>query len=131
MTQCAVYTCHYYAGSIPERDGDKLYNTCTVFNPDGELIAKYRKVCHHHIFKITRITHCYSITEKDCELHVHVLFSYSQYCVEDMNRKLTLFFLFIRCICLISMYLERYVSRSPRHYLLVQDLLSLKQVNVL
>lgn len=40
ITQCAVYTCHYYAGSIPERDGDKLYNTCTVFNPDGELIAK-------------------------------------------------------------------------------------------
>ena len=44
-SHCAVYICHYHAGSIPERDGDKLYNTCTVFNPDGELIAKYRKVC--------------------------------------------------------------------------------------
>ena len=56
MTQCAVYTCHCYAGSIPERDGDKLYNTCTVFNPDGELIAKYRKVCHLKIL-ILKITH--------------------------------------------------------------------------
>jgi len=32
------------AGTIPERDDDKLYNTCTVWAPDGKLIAKYRKV---------------------------------------------------------------------------------------
>ena len=31
-------------GSIPERDGDKLYNTCTVWNPQGDMIAKHRKV---------------------------------------------------------------------------------------
>lgn len=31
-------------GTIPERDGDKLYNTCTVWGPDGALIAKHRKV---------------------------------------------------------------------------------------
>lgn len=31
-------------GTIPEVDGDGIYNTCTVWNPDGELIAKYRKV---------------------------------------------------------------------------------------
>ncbi len=31
-------------GSIPERDGNKLYNTCTVFDPNGTLIAKHRKV---------------------------------------------------------------------------------------
>lgn len=31
-------------GSIPERDGEKLYNTCTVFDPEGNLIAKHRKV---------------------------------------------------------------------------------------
>ncbi|XP_039255801.2 omega-amidase NIT2-like [Styela clava] len=37
-------------GSIPEKDGDgKLYNTCTVWNPDGEMIAKYRKM---HLFDI-------------------------------------------------------------------------------
>lgn len=31
-------------GSFPEKDGDKLYNTSTVWNPNGELIAKHRKV---------------------------------------------------------------------------------------
>lgn len=36
-------------GSIPEKDGDKIYNTCTVFNPNGEMIAKHRKV---HLFDI-------------------------------------------------------------------------------
>ncbi|KAJ7489966.1 carbon-nitrogen hydrolase [Mycena galericulata] len=38
-------------GSIPERDahGDKLYNTCTVYNPDGDLVAMHRKV---HLFDI-------------------------------------------------------------------------------
>ena len=32
-------------GSIPERSGDKLYNTCCVFGTDGKLKAKHRKVC--------------------------------------------------------------------------------------
>lgn len=31
-------------GSIPERCGDKLYNTCCVFGTDGKLKAKHRKV---------------------------------------------------------------------------------------
>lgn len=33
-------------GSIPERDvkDNKLYNTCTVWGPDGSLLGKYRKV---------------------------------------------------------------------------------------
>lgn len=31
-------------GSIPERCGDKLYNTCCVFDTDGKLKAKHRKV---------------------------------------------------------------------------------------
>uniref|UniRef100_G3PL58 omega-amidase n=1 Tax=Gasterosteus aculeatus aculeatus TaxID=481459 RepID=G3PL58_GASAC len=31
-------------GSIPEEDGGKLYNSCTVFGPDGELILKHRKI---------------------------------------------------------------------------------------
>ena len=31
-------------GSFPEREGDKLYNACTVFDPNGNLIAKHRKV---------------------------------------------------------------------------------------
>lgn len=36
-------------GSIPEEDGGKLYNTCTIYNPEGQLIAKHRKV---HMFDI-------------------------------------------------------------------------------
>ncbi|KAK9078940.1 hypothetical protein SSX86_002999 [Deinandra increscens subsp. villosa] len=36
-------------GSIPERSGDKLYNTCCVFGTDGKLKAKHRKI---HLFDI-------------------------------------------------------------------------------
>ncbi|THV08064.1 carbon-nitrogen hydrolase [Dendrothele bispora CBS 962.96] len=36
-------------GSIPEREADTLYNTCTVYNPQGELVALHRKV---HLFDI-------------------------------------------------------------------------------
>ena len=37
-----------YPGSIPERDGDKQYNTCTVFSPTGAMLGKYRKVSVQH-----------------------------------------------------------------------------------
>ena len=36
-------------GSIPEEDGGKIYNTCLVFNPEGTVVAKHRKV---HLFDI-------------------------------------------------------------------------------
>ena len=37
-------------GSIPERDSkNALFNTCTVWNPNGEMIAKHRKM---HLFDI-------------------------------------------------------------------------------
>ena len=36
-------------GSIPERDGDKLYNTCLVFDKSGTVVAKHRKV---HLFDV-------------------------------------------------------------------------------
>jgi len=38
-------------GSIPERDAadGKIYNTCTVFSPEGKLVAMHRKV---HLFDI-------------------------------------------------------------------------------
>ncbi|KAK8550393.1 hypothetical protein V6N12_039104 [Hibiscus sabdariffa] len=36
-------------GSIPERCGDKLYNTCCIFGTDGKLKAKHRKI---HLFDI-------------------------------------------------------------------------------
>ncbi|XP_018395588.1 PREDICTED: omega-amidase NIT2 isoform X1 [Cyphomyrmex costatus] len=36
-------------GTIPERNNDKLYNTCTVWGPDGKLVAMHRKM---HLFDI-------------------------------------------------------------------------------
>ncbi|XP_013875688.1 omega-amidase NIT2 isoform X2 [Austrofundulus limnaeus] len=36
-------------GSIPEEDSGKFYNTCAVFNPDGEMLLKHRKI---HLFDI-------------------------------------------------------------------------------
>ncbi|KAL7133236.1 hypothetical protein ABFS83_12G127000 [Erythranthe nasuta] len=36
-------------GSIPERSGEKFYNTCCVFGTDGKLVAKHRKI---HLFDI-------------------------------------------------------------------------------
>lgn len=35
---------NWLLGSIPEMADGKLYNTCTVFDPEGSMIAKYRKV---------------------------------------------------------------------------------------
>lgn len=32
------------AGSVPEDDGGKTYNTSYVFDPEGKCIAKHRKV---------------------------------------------------------------------------------------
>ncbi len=36
-------------GSIPEKEGDKYYNTSFIFNPEGEIIGKHRKI---HLFDI-------------------------------------------------------------------------------
>lgn len=47
-------------GSIPERDGEKIYNSSLIFNPQGQLIAKHRKM---HLFDISikdRIEFCES-----------------------------------------------------------------------
>ena len=38
-----------HAGSMVEADGDKRYNTTAVFGPQGEVIAKYRKI---HLFDV-------------------------------------------------------------------------------
>ena len=40
---------HIHIGSYLERDGDHLYNTGVVFDPAGEVIAKYRKI---HLFDV-------------------------------------------------------------------------------
>lgn len=36
-------------GSIPELEDSKIYNTCFIFSPDGEIIGKHRKT---HLFDI-------------------------------------------------------------------------------
>ncbi|XP_046741421.1 omega-amidase NIT2-like isoform X2 [Diprion similis] len=36
-------------GSIPERDGGQLFNTCTVWDSQGKFIGKYRKM---HLFDV-------------------------------------------------------------------------------
>jgi len=41
---------HVHGGSIAEKAGEKLFNTTLVFGPDGQEIARYRKI---HLFDIT------------------------------------------------------------------------------
>ncbi|XP_074027282.1 omega-amidase NIT2 [Leptinotarsa decemlineata] len=36
-------------GTFPEVENNKYYNTCTVWNPEGKLVAKFRKM---HLFDI-------------------------------------------------------------------------------
>ena len=36
-------------GSVPETEGEKLYNTCFVFDREGRLAAKHRKI---HLFDV-------------------------------------------------------------------------------
>ncbi|MBC2577130.1 carbon-nitrogen hydrolase family protein [Peptostreptococcus russellii] len=37
------------AGSIPEKEGDSIFNTCYVYNESGEVIGRHRKI---HLFDI-------------------------------------------------------------------------------
>ncbi len=37
------------AGSIPERDGNKIFNSCFIFRKDGDIIGRFRKM---HLFNI-------------------------------------------------------------------------------
>ncbi len=36
-------------GSMPERDGERIYNTCFCYAPNGERVAKHRKA---HLFDV-------------------------------------------------------------------------------
>ncbi len=38
-----------HAGSVAEREGNSFYNTTVVFGPDGEELARYRKI---HLFDV-------------------------------------------------------------------------------
>ena len=42
-------SCGSSGGSVPERDGDRLFNTAPLFDRAGELVARYRKI---HLFDV-------------------------------------------------------------------------------
>ncbi|RYD01940.1 hypothetical protein N752_27855 [Desulforamulus aquiferis] len=43
------HSLYLIGGSIPEKENTQLYNTCFVFGPEGQLLARHRKV---HLFDI-------------------------------------------------------------------------------
>ena len=43
------YKVHIHGGSLNEADGDRLFNTTIVFDPEGHQIARYRKI---HMFDV-------------------------------------------------------------------------------
>ena len=43
------YRVHVHGGSLIEAEGDRLFNTTVVFDPDGQQIARYRKI---HMFDV-------------------------------------------------------------------------------
>ena len=53
ITFCVLYQIYLLGGSFPEKemvDGkEKLFNTSTVWSPEGKLIGKFRKM---HLFDI-------------------------------------------------------------------------------
>ncbi len=40
---------YIFGGSIPEKEGSRIFNTCFVFDPEGKLLARYRKA---HLFDV-------------------------------------------------------------------------------
>jgi omega-amidase len=49
MTLAKQYNMYIVGGSIPEQCDNKIYNTCLIINPDGEVVGKHRKV---HLFDV-------------------------------------------------------------------------------
>lgn len=48
-TAAKKHSIYIVGGSMPERDGDNIYNTSPLFGPNGHLLAKHRKV---HLFDV-------------------------------------------------------------------------------
>jgi len=40
-------SCHLHTGSFVEKEGDRLYNSSFLLNPEGEILGSYRKI---HLF---------------------------------------------------------------------------------
>jgi omega-amidase len=49
MTLAKQYNMYIVGGSIPEHCDNKIYNTCLIINPNGEVVGKHRKV---HLFDV-------------------------------------------------------------------------------
>ena len=45
--KAAARACHILMGSIVEKDGNQLFNTSLLLDPQGQIIARYRKI---HLF---------------------------------------------------------------------------------
>jgi predicted amidohydrolase len=45
----AAQKIYLFGGSIPEKDGNQIFNTCFIFGPDGRLLARHRKI---HLFDV-------------------------------------------------------------------------------
>ena len=74
MTLAKQYNMYIVGGSIPETSNDKIYNTCLIMNPTGEIVGKHRKV---HLFDIDVPGGIYfkesdTLTEGDGVTHFHV-----------------------------------------------------------
>ena len=61
MAQSVRTNAWMLAGSVLERDGDKIYNTSLLFNRNGALVASYRKI---HLFE-ARLENGHVIRESD------------------------------------------------------------------
>ena len=48
-SRAAELKCCVHLGSFLERDGERIYNCALVFGPDGDLLARYRKL---HLFDV-------------------------------------------------------------------------------
>lgn len=79
-------------GTIPERDtsDNKLYNTCTVWSPTGDLITKYRKVC--------------ALGCRFCKFFHFISFQTLMFVTIDQHRS----------TCLTSMWKAVYASKNPK-----------------
>jgi len=40
---------YLFGGSVPEKENGRIYNTCFVFGPDGQLLARHRKA---HLYDV-------------------------------------------------------------------------------
>lgn len=87
-------------GSIPERSGDKLYNTCCVFDADGKLKAKHRKVWCSFLKGKSRNT--YSLVQKPLAIS-----TYLRIVIEGC-------FIVYRFIYSTLIFLEKWPSKSQR-----------------